>query len=132
MTFAELLNDKDLTIYKLSKESGVAKTTLFDIASGKSNILDCTARNLLKISNVLNVSIEDLIKLDPTIYNPAFERNVPEFLLDNIENIKKAKRRKSSLLDCYLDEANSSINVCEVENLISKEQADYLRKKYLY
>ena len=132
MTFAELLNDKDLTIYKLSKESGVAKTTLFDIASGKSNILDCTARNLLKISNVLNVSIEDLIKLDPTIYNPAFERNVPEFLLDNIENIKKAKRRKSSLLDCYLDETNSSINVCEVENLISKEQADYLRKKYLY
>ena len=131
MTFAELLNDKDLTIYKLSKESGVAKTTLFDIASGKSNILDCTARNLLKISNALNVSIEDLIKLDPTIYNPVFERNVPEFLLDNIENIKKAKRRKSSLLDCYLDEANSSINVCEVENLISKEQADYLRKKYL-
>ena len=131
MTFAELLNEKDLTIYKLSKESGVAKTTLFDIASGKSNILDCTARNLLKISNALNVSIEDLIKLDPTIYNPVFERNVPEFLLDNIENIKKAKRRKSSLLDCYLDEANSSINVCEVENLISKEQADYLRKKYL-
>ena len=109
-----------------------AKTTLFDIASGKSNILDCTARNLLKISNVLKVSIEDLIKLESTIYNPAFERNVPEFLLDNIENIKKAKRRKSSLLDCYLDEANNSINVCEVENLISKEQADYLRKKYLY
>ena len=132
MTFSELLNNKDLTIYKLSKESGVAKTTLFDIASGKSNILDCTARNLLKISNALNVSIEDLIKLDPTIYNPVFERNVPEFLLDNIENIKKAKRRKSSLLDCYLDEANSSINVCEVENLISKEQAEYLRKKYLH
>ena len=132
MTFAELLNDKNLTIYKLSKESGVAKTTLFDIASGKSNILDCTARNLFKISNVLKVSMEDLIQLEAMIYNPAFEQNVPEFLLDNIENIKKAKRRKSSLLDCYLDEANSSINVCEVENLITKEQADYLRKKYLY
>ena len=132
MTFIDLLNEKNLTIYKLSKESGVAKTTLFDIASGKSNILDCTARNLLKISNVLKVSIEDLIQLEAMIYNPVFEHNVPEFLLDNIENIKKAKRRKSSLLDCYLDEANSSINVCEVENLISKEQADYLRKKYLY
>lgn len=132
MTFSDLLNEKNLTIYKLSKESGVAKTTLFDIASGKSNILDCTARNLLKISNALNVSIEDLIKLDSTIYNPVFDRNIPEFLLENIKNIKKAKRRKSSLLDCYLDEANSSINVCEVENLISKEQADYLRKKYLY
>ena len=132
MTFNELLNKKKFTIYKLSKESGVAKTTLFDIGSGKSNILDCTARNLLKISNVLKVSIEDLIQLEPTIHNPTFERNVPEFLLESIENIKKAKRKKSSLLDCYLDETNSSINVCEVENLISKEQADYLRKKYLY
>ena len=132
MTFSELLEKKEFTIYKLSKESGVAKTTLFDISSGKSNILDCTARNLLKISNALNISIEGLIKLEPSIYNPAFERNIPEFLLESIENIKKAKRRKSSLLDCYLDEANSSINVCEVENIISKEQADYLRKKYLY
>jgi DNA-binding Xre family transcriptional regulator len=132
MTFNELLNEKNFTIYKLSKESGVAKTTLFDIGSGKSNILDCTARNLLKISNVLKVSIEDLIQLEPTVYNPTFERNVPKFLLESIENLKKAKRKKSSLLDCYLDETNSSINVCEVENLISKEQADYLRKKYLY
>ena len=72
-----------------------------------------------------------MIQLESTIYNPAFERNVPKFLLDSFENIKKAKRRKSSLLDCYQDEANSSINVCEVENLISKEQAEYLRKKYL-
>lgn len=132
MTFIELLEKKEFTIYRLSKESGVAKTTLFDIASGKSNILDCTIRNVLKISNALTISIEELIKLEPTIYNSMFERNMPEFLLDNIENIKKAKRRKSSLLDCYLDETNSSINVCEIENLISKEQADYLRKKYLY
>ena len=71
-------------------------------------------------------------KSEPTIYNPTFERNVPKFLLESIENLKKAKRKKSSLLDCYLDETNSSINVCEVEKLISKEQADYLRKKYLY
>ena len=45
--------------------------------------------------------------------------------------MKKAKRNKTTLFDCYLDEINSSIDVCEVENLISKEQADYLRKKYL-
>lgn len=131
MTFIELMEAKGLTVYKLSKESGVAKTTLFDIASGKSNILDCTARNLLKISSVLGVSIEELIRLEPIAYNPVFEHAVPEFLKENIENIKKAKRKNSSLLDCYLDEANSSINVCEVENMISKEQANYLRKKYL-
>lgn len=131
MTFADLLLEKNITIYKLSKESGVPKTTIFDIASGKANILDCSARSLLKISKVLKVSIEYLLELDNELYNPVYERNIPVFLGESIDNIKKAKKQKSSLIDCYLDETNSSINVCEVENLISKEQADYLRKKYL-
>ena len=69
--------------------------------------------------------------MDNELYNPVYERNIPVFLGESIDNIKKAKKQQSSLIDCYLDETNSSINVCEVENLISKEQADYLRKKYL-
>ncbi len=131
MTFEDLLLEKKYTVYKLSKESGVAKTSIFDIASGKSNILDCSGRNLLKLSKCLNVTIEELLSLDRTLYNPIYDKNLPLFLSEAIENIKKAKKKNSSLIDCYLDEANSSINVCEVENLISKEHADYLRKKYL-
>lgn len=61
----------------------------------------------------------------------TLENNLPQFLLESINNLKKAEKEGSSLLDCYLDETNSSINVCEVENLISKEQADFLRSKYL-
>lgn len=131
MTFADLLINNNLTVYKLSKDSGVPKTTIFDISSGKSNILDCSGRNLLKISKCLGVSIEDLLNLDQELYNPVYEKNIPAFLAESIKNMKKAKRNKTTLFDCYLDEINSSINVCEVENLISKEQADYLRKKYL-
>ena len=131
MTFGDLLISKNITVYKLSKDSGVPKTTIFDISSGKSNILDCSGRNLLKLSKCLGVSIEDLLNLDQELYNPAYDKNIPAFLAESIDNIKKAKKKKSSLLDSYLDETNSSINVCEIENLISKEQADYLRKKYL-
>ena len=131
MTFGDLLIKKNYTVYRLSKESGVPKTTIFDISSGKSNILDCSGRNLLKISKCLGVSIEDLLSLDQELYNPTYDKNIPVFLVESIDNIKKAKKKKSSLIDCYLDETNSSINVCEIENLISKEQADYLRKKYL-
>ena len=131
MTFNELLEKKGFSVYKLSEKSTVAKTTLFDIASGKANILDCTGRNLLKISKALGITIEELLNLVPETYNPSYEKNVPDFLLDCIVNLKKAKKSKSSLLDCYLDETNSSINVCEIENLISKEQADYLRNKFL-
>ena len=78
-----------------------------------------------------NVTIEELLSLDRTLYNPIYDKNIPLFLSESIENIKKARKKNSSLIDCYLDEVNSSINVCEVENLISKEHADYLRKKYL-
>ena len=131
MTFEELLLEKELTVYKLSKLSGVPKSTIFDISSGKTNIMDCTGRNLWALSKTLHVSIEDLLSLDRELYNPAYEKNVPAFLSDDIENMKKAKKRNSSILDCYLDELNSSINVCEVENIISKEQANYLRNKYL-
>ena len=131
MTFGDLLIKKNYIVYRLSKESGVPKTTIFDISSGKSNLLDCSGRNLLKISKCLGVSIEDLLSLDQELYNPSYDKNIPAFLAESIDNIKKAKKKKSSLIDCYLDETNSSINVCEIENLVSKEQADYLRKKYL-
>ena len=131
MTFGDLLLQKNTTVYKLSKDSGVPKTTIFDISSGKTNIMDCSGRNLLRLSKFLNVTIEELLYLEQELYNPVYEKNIPEFLTSSIKNVKKAKRKRSSLLDCYLDEVNSSINVCEVEKMISKEQADYLRKKYL-
>ena len=131
MTFADLLLEKNITIYKLSKESGVPKTTIFDIASGKSNILDCSGRNLLKLSKCLGVTIEYLLKLDQELYNPTFDKNMPLFLAESIDRIKKAKKKRSNQLNHYCNEANNSINVCEKEMLISKEQADFLRKKYL-
>lgn len=131
MTITELLDQKEFTIYKLSKVSGISKTTLFDIFSGKSNILDCRLRVILKLSKALGVSINELASLEPVLYNPSYEENLPEFLLEDIKFIKNKKNKNNPLYDCYLDETNSSINVCEIENLISKEQAVYLRNKYL-
>ncbi len=131
MTITELLEQKEFTIYKLSKVSGISKTTLFDIFSGKSNILDCRLRVILKLSKALGVSINELVSLEPVLYNPSYEENLPEFLLEDIKFIKNKKNKNNPLYDCYLDETNSSINVCEIENLISKEQAVYLRNKYL-
>lgn len=66
------------------------------------------------------------------LYNPVFEEELPPFLDESIKQLKKGIRQNSYLLDCYYDEINSNINVCEVEQLITSEQADYLRKKYLY
>ena len=126
MTFLDLLSEKKTTVYSLSIDSGIPRTTLTDIASGKADILECSGKTLLAISKSLNVSIEDLLSLE----REEAKTLLPVFLLDSIKEYRKAIRKDSTLIDCYSDQLNSSINVAEVENLISKEQANRLRKRY--
>ena len=126
MTFLDLLSDRKITIYSLSNKSGVPKTTLTDIASGKADIFECSGKTLLAISKYLNVSIEYLLSLE----REEPKTLLPVFLLDSINEYRKAIRKDSTLVDCYSDQLNSSINVAEVEQLISKEQADRLRARY--
>ena len=126
MTFLDLLSEKKTTVYSLSMDSGIPRTTLTDIASGKSDILECSGKTLLAISKSLHVSIEDLLSLE----REEAKTLLPGFLLDSINEYRKAIRKDSTLIACYSDQLNSSINVAEVENLISKEQAIRLRLRY--
>ena len=126
MTFLDLLSEKKTTVYSLSNESSVPKTTLTDIASGKADIFECSGKTLLAISKCLNVSIEYLLSLE----REEAKSMLPDFLLESINEYRKAVRKDSTLIDCYSDQLNSSINVAEIENLISKEQADRLRARY--
>ena len=126
VTFLDLLADKKQTISSLSRESGIPRTTISDIASGKSDILECSGKTLLLISRALDVSIEYLLDLEREEAKTIF----PPFLRDSIMEYRKAIRKDSTLIDCYSDQLNSSINVAEVENLISHEVASRLRKRY--
>ena len=126
MTFLDLLSEKKTTVYSLSIYSGVPRITLTDIASGKSDILECSGKTLLAISKSLNVSIEDLLSLE----REESKTLLPCFLLDSINEYRKAIRKDSTRIDCYSDQLNSNINIAEVENLISKEQANRLRTRY--
>lgn len=126
MTFLDLLAEQKTTVYSLSINSGVPKTTLTDIASGKADILECSGKTLLAISKSLHISIEELLSLE----REEAKTLLPGFLLDSISEYRKAIRKGSTLIDCYSDQLNSSINVAEVEHLISKEQANRLRARY--
>lgn len=126
MTFKDLLAEKGLTVYRLSKISDLPKSTLNDIATGKVELLDCSGRTLQKISKCLNIKIEKLLELEPEEATTV----LPEFLNDSIDDYRKSVRKRTTLIDCYSDQLNSSINVAEVESLISKETAQRLRKRY--
>jgi|GEM_PF-695964 len=65
-----------------------------------------------------------------------YETNLPEFLQIDLDRYKQAQEdirngKEVSLIDCYYCELQSSINVCEVERIITTEHAWYLREKFL-
>ena len=123
MTFKDLLAYKQYTIYRLSKESGIPRTTLFDIASSKTNIADCSGRTLKAIAKTLDVKIEELLELEPELV-------VPPLIQESIDKYLKEYTKRGIRLDCWSCELNSNINVCDVEHIISHETAEKLRDRF--
>ncbi len=72
MLINELLNEKRITKYRLSKSSGVSQTTINDICSGKVSIKNCTGETLYRLAQTLNVTMESLLA-DSLETRPAFE-----------------------------------------------------------
>ena len=57
----ELLESKNMTLYKLSKNSGVPYTTVNDIYHGRTCLGKCTAETVYKLSKELGLSMEELL-----------------------------------------------------------------------
>ena len=64
MTFLDLLAFKHLSITDLSKKSGVANSTVNDIAHGRYDLIDCSGRILQAPATALKIKIEDLLALE--------------------------------------------------------------------
>ena len=62
MLINEQLEKKNITKYRLSKESGVPQATINDICSGKADIEKCAAGTLYRLAKVLDVSVEDILE----------------------------------------------------------------------
>lgn len=78
MLINQILSQRGITKYRLSKSSGVPQTTINDICSGKTHIEKCSAETLYRISKVLNIAMEDLVesgiqKDSKTEYHVSFE-----------------------------------------------------------
>ena len=141
MTIGELLEEKGLSRYRLSKISGVPLATLADICSGKTKFERCSAMTLSKLSKTLGISIEELILLetgsdmdkDGKPQNKAYlETGLPESLKKALVEYIQGEKEQVPHMDCLWGELYGSINACQWGGRITLEQADYLRKKYLY
>ena len=145
MNLQTMLSKKQMTMYRLSKVSGVAKTTVIDICSGKSSIGGCNADTVLRLSRALGCTMEELMQIDNDSYDrntgkpkddSYLEKGLPEYLsksLSTMINVWKIEDngKRDLHFDIYWCDLNADINSAETEQEISSEQAWYLRRKYL-
>lgn len=144
MDLQTLLDQRQITKYHLSKVSGVPKTTIMDICAGRSEIERCSAKTVQQLAKALGCTMEDMMELSSPYDSKTglpkdqsyFECDLPPFLAASIEAMKDAQAKLDRgeeyyEWDCDFCNLQSSINVAEVEQIISPDQAWYLRKKYL-
>ena len=65
MVIISVMEKKNISKYRLAKESGVSYKTISNICSGKTKIEKCSAETIYKIARELDVTMELL--LDPTL-----------------------------------------------------------------
>ena len=77
MNLNQVLEQKNITKYRLWKESGVPQATISDICTGKTRIEKCSAETIYRIAKVLDISMESLIA--PAVRRMDEERSRPSF-----------------------------------------------------
>jgi len=143
MNLQTYLDRRNMTKYHLSKISGVPKTTIIDICSGRSDIEKCSAKTVYQLAKALECTIEDIMAMasaDDETGLPQdksyLECGLPAFLQESLQAMIEAWRKVDSgekylRWDCDYCNLQSDINSAEVNQMISTEQAWYLREKYL-
>lgn len=147
MNLQEYIDSRNITKYHLSQISGVPKTTVIDICSGKSSLQKCSAHTVQQLAKALDCTMEYIMSLDTidTGYDKEtglpkskkyLECDLPPYLQSSLENMIASWKivdsgKKDYHWDMYWSELNADINFAEVGQEISTEQAWYLRENYL-
>ena len=144
MDLQELLDQRQISKYQLSKLSGVPKTTIMDICAGRSDIARCSAKTVHRLAKALNCSMEEIMELS-CLYDSKtglskdrsyLEQGLPPFLTESIAAMESAwekldRGEEYLRWDCDYCNLQADINNAEVNLVITSEQAWYLREKYL-
>jgi len=98
-----LIAQRHWTKYQLSKISQIPYTTLNDLFNEKTSLLKSSSETLYKLSKVLNLSMEDLIKKD--IYaQKTIERIDPELFRSNVQHRLKSLGSRSFIKQTLIED----------------------------
>ena len=131
MIIDDLLQQSKMSRYKLSKESGVAQSTISDICSGKTSVENCSAGTLYKIARALNVTVDALLEANEQAETKEEFRSSFETFRSNICHYVKDKGDIDFIIDTL--ENDTIRNLYEKswypESLYLLGMVDYLSKK---
>ncbi len=141
-TLTDVMDAKGITRYSLSKDNGIAWSTLSDVCNGRIPLGGCGADMVHRLAHALDMSVEEILNLEPDVLIPSdaepdgesrLEADIPPQLRESIDRVIRGKMRGDSLLDCYQDDLYSWINIFYVnDRKITKEQADYILDRYYW
>ena len=88
--FAQLIKERNLTLYKVSKETGIANTVLYAWKNGKSSLKQ---DKLVILADYLGVSVSYLMGLDETPPAPSYTP-VEQAILRNLMDLSEDQKLK--------------------------------------
>ena len=62
MDINEIMQQKNISKYRVAKNSGIPYMTLNDICNGKTRLDKCSAETVYKLAKELNVTMEELLE----------------------------------------------------------------------
>ena len=97
MTIQEVLKNRNMSIYRLAKESNVPYATCNDIVGGKAQLEKCSAETIYRLAHALQISMEELLapcfvkrssfeNFKSTICHRVKEKGDLDFIIDTLES----------------------------------------------
>ena len=97
MTIQKFMEKKNITRYRLSKDSGIPYTTITDICSGKAQLEKCSAETIYKLAKKLDITMEMLLEpcfetrssfelYKSNVCHQVKEKGDIQFIIDTLEN----------------------------------------------
>lgn len=131
--FEKLLNERNITAYKVSKDTGVTQTALSNWKTGKSTP---TAKTLQKIADYFGVTIDYLMNGEEKEWTPTLTEKDEKDLDKKVENLLNAVDSDSGLMldGEIMDEETREIFAMNLKNALRTTKlaakAKYTPKKH--
>ncbi len=135
MFLDDLIKKNNLTRHLLAVGAVMPETMVNDLCDGAVSIGDCPAKYVREMAKILGVTMDSLTEqgLAEAALIESYETEGPDYLISALDIYRKGLASGSDMLDRHWNELYECISRAAFhDRVITKENADYLRTRYIY